>query len=180
MFNWFGKKSSPQPRHKDVVWLNSHEKWKALPGLVQQHSAVKLYGWFNQTIEQAEAALAHLNNAPAVRHGSAFAAASAEGATVIMLEHYPLYAREAAVLEATEPAEVLVLMALNDPLLLAFGGGNMAAMMERMGLQPGETIEHALIGRSIKRAQDRLAQSVTIDKTAQSAEEWFRQYEALR
>lgn len=76
-------------------------------------------------------------------------------------------------MEAAEPASIRVLSALNEPLLLAFGGENLMAMMEKMGLAPGETITHPLISKSIAKALKRLAEKALYDVTAESAEAWF-------
>jgi hypothetical protein len=147
-----------------------------LPALVAAQPSTSVYIWFDATLAQAETVLA--DSRVRVQHGREFVAASAHGQHIILLEHYPLYVRKAAILEAAEPARIRVLSALNEPLLLAFGGENLMAMMEKMGLAPGETITPPLISKSIARAQQRLAEKVVADFNAQSSEDWFRQFAA--
>ena len=44
-------------------------------------------------------------------------------------------------------------LSLDDSLLRIFGGERMRGMMQRLGMQPGEAIEHRLLSRSIESAQ---------------------------
>jgi hypothetical protein len=175
MFNWL-KGGHKKPTYTDVIWATSAEKWAALPALVEGAGHVHLYGWFDDTIAAAEACL---GPAARVLHGREFSAASAHGHHIIVLEHYPLRAREAALLSASEPASIRVLSALNEPLLQAFGGNEVANMMSKMGLASGETVAHPLIGKSIAQAQERLAEKVLTDFATSSAQDWFRRYAAM-
>ena len=50
-------------------------------------------------------------------------------------------------------------VALEDNLMRLFGSGRIARIMDRMGLEEGEVIQHSMITRSIERAQKKVEQS---------------------
>ena len=48
------------------------------------------------------------------------------------------------------------------------------AIMKQMGIQEDELIEHPLISKSIRNAQDKIAQQVNLEQSAQSQKEWIK------
>ncbi len=175
MFDWFKKKDKTPPlRGRDIIWTSSAEKWRALPGFAASHQPVVVVCWFQETMEKAKQAFASagVNIMPQLHHG--FIESSLQDKTLILLEHYPLPEKEAAVLSSLAPKEILVLSALDEPLFMYFGGERLIGLMEKMGMAPGETIEHSMITASIKRAQEKLSSKITVDFSARSQEEWFR------
>ncbi len=52
-----------------------------------------------------------------------------------------------------DPGASRFYLSLDDPLLRIFGGDRMRGMMQRLGMKPGEAIEHRLLSRSIESAQ---------------------------
>jgi hypothetical protein len=175
MFNWFKKKEKgPTLRGKDIIWISSAEKWHALPAFATQHQPVVLVCWFQETLEKAKQAFAaaEVNITPQLYHS--FVESGLENKTLILLEHYPLPEKEAAILSSLAPKQIIVLSALDEPLFMYFGGERLMGLMEKMGMAPGETIEHSMITASIKRAQEKLSSKVLVDFSARSQEEWFR------
>lgn len=55
-----------------------------------------------------------------------------------------------------DPGSSRFYMALEDDLLRIFGGERISSIMERLGLQDGEPIEHKLISRAIENAQTKV------------------------
>lgn len=55
-----------------------------------------------------------------------------------------------------DPGSSKFYLSLEDDLMRIFGGERMKKMMERMGMKPGESIEHRMISRSIEKAQERV------------------------
>ncbi len=175
MFNWFKRKeTTPTLRGRDIIWTGSKEKWAALPALVQSHQPAAVLCFFQETLETARQVLSAsgVQITPVLHH--AFAESSVQGKTLIVLEHYPLPEKEATILSSAAPREILVLSALDEPLLMHFGGERLIGLMEKLGLAPGETIEHSMITASIKRVQEKLSAKITVDFSARSQAEWFR------
>jgi len=55
-----------------------------------------------------------------------------------------------------DPGSSRFYMALEDDLLRIFGGERMSGIMERLGMEEGEPIEHSLISRAIENAQSKV------------------------
>jgi preprotein translocase subunit SecA len=64
-----------------------------------------------------------------------------------------------------DPGSSRFFLALEDDLMRLFGGERVSALMERMGVQEGEVIEHDFVTKAIERAQKRVeAQNFEIRK----------------
>jgi preprotein translocase subunit SecA len=55
-----------------------------------------------------------------------------------------------------DPGSSQFYLSLEDDLLRIFGGGRIAAVMDRLGMEEGQAIEHELLSSSIRRAQKRV------------------------
>jgi len=175
MFSWFKKKEKAPPlRGRDIIWTSSTEKWNALPSMAASAQPVVVICWFQETLEKAKQvfASAGVNITPQLNHS--FIESSLQDKTLILLEHYPLPEKEAAILSSFAPKQIIVLSALDEPLFMYFGGERLISLMQKLGMAPGETIEHPMISASIKRAQEKLSSKITVDFSARSQEEWFR------
>lgn len=175
MFDWFKKKEKvPQARHRDLIYLSNSEKWQALAALAQEAQPVVIMGWFAETVEKAKQALSSAGSKIVPQQAHAYAESSLQDKTLILLEHYPLPEKEFPLLSSTAPRAITVISSLDDPLFMYFGGERLKSLVEKLGMAPGETLEHQMITASIKRAQEKLSAKITLDFSARSQEEWFR------
>jgi preprotein translocase subunit SecA len=55
-----------------------------------------------------------------------------------------------------DPGSSKFYVSLEDDLMRIFGGDKLKKTMERIGMKPGESIEHGMVSRSIKGAQERV------------------------
>lgn len=55
-----------------------------------------------------------------------------------------------------DPGSSKFYVSLEDDLMRIFGGDRMKKTMERVGMQPGESIEHRMVSRSIEKAQEKV------------------------
>ncbi|MEM5948580.1 preprotein translocase subunit SecA [Spirochaetia bacterium 38H-sp] len=55
-----------------------------------------------------------------------------------------------------DPGRSRFYISMDDSLMKLFGGGNLKDMMARVGMKPGEPLNHPLINRSIEKAQQRV------------------------
>ena len=58
-----------------------------------------------------------------------------------------------------DPGTSVFFVSLEDSLIRLFGGEKIASIMDRMGLQEGEVIEHSMINRTIERAQKKVEEN---------------------
>jgi hypothetical protein len=100
------------------------------------------------------------------------------GNRIVLAERYPLQQREAEFLQKSglgiSGQKVTVYCALDDALMMQFGGEQIATLMQKIGMTETESINHSMISSSLHKAQDKLLKKVTYEQQAKSPEEWFR------
>jgi preprotein translocase subunit SecA len=100
------------------------------------------------------------------------------GNRVVLAERYPLQQREAEFLHKTGLGiaghKVTAYCALDDALMMQFGGDRIATMMQKLGMSETESINHSMISSSLQKAQEKLFRKVTYEQQAKSPEDWFR------
>ncbi len=98
-------------------------------------------------------------------------------ATVFFLGHYPLPDTERKVIEEirlTHPNAVISFcQSLDDALFEQLGTGNLAPLLEKIGLTDDECIEHALVSKAIHRSLEKLGEKVITESKAKSMREWL-------
>jgi hypothetical protein len=90
--------------------------------------------------------------------------------------HYPMHAVEYAALQSLTDAgftKFVFCLSFDDPLLKAFGSQNILPLLEKLGLEEQEAIEHAMVTKSIQRAREKVEEKVVREVHAKSPEEWF-------
>lgn len=90
--------------------------------------------------------------------------------------HYPINNIESDLLNllaADGYKKFTFCLSFEDPLLKMFASENLLPLLEKLGLEEEEAIEHAMVTQSIKRARQKLDDSITQEKKATSPKEWF-------
>lgn len=94
--------------------------------------------------------------------------------TVFFYGRYPMRLREEVIAGKMLAEHRWFCLSMEDPFFKTFGGENMLVLMERLGLQDGECIEHKMVDKAISRAQEKLASKVRNELRASSETEWFQ------
>jgi preprotein translocase subunit SecA len=68
---------------------------------------------------------------------------------------------------------VTVLTALDEALLMIFGGDKLIKIMQGLGMNEDEIIEHKMVSQSIANAQEKIEKKVTIEQSMRSQSEWI-------
>jgi hypothetical protein len=183
MFN-FGKKASRGIKVRDLVWLSQASAEKALVReaftRAQGGSSPLILTFFDSTFQRFRVA-GEVEGVQVllVPPGPAEIRLPRVTAPVILFaERYPLAAedqRALAAIESTFPeaAEAVFYSSLESPVLRAFGGEKVQGLLTTLGLNEGECIEHPLVSRALRRAQDDLAKKAGVEIRCASAEEWL-------
>lgn len=99
------------------------------------------------------------------------------GFRILVAERYPLAERDRAVLSFAAASgiktEVAFHSSLDDPLLNAFGTGNLSALVRRLGADERSPINARLITSALRAAQKKVKKQAMADHRVRSAEEWF-------
>ena len=171
--NFFKSKSSG-PVIKDLVWNNNIAKQQGCSQLLKQYPDAIIAGWFSDTINRFRQSLITEYPGIVVRDIRHLASPHVENKLVILLEHYPLYRKEEQLWQNWKAAMVYVLNSLDEPLFSYFGGDNLAALLQKMGMGETESIEHPLVSKAIRNAQQKLEMGTSMEHHTGSQEEWFR------
>ncbi len=175
LFNLFGKKEKDDEKRlfKDIVWMNTAAKFKALEKACQDDPSVLLVGWFPDTVKTLREAFgkAGLEETRVMEakyvHGS-----HAYGKKILFIEHYPLHEKEINLVQTLQLEQALVYSAMDEPLFKHLGSDKVIPMMKMMGMKENEPIEHPLVAKSVISAQEKIAAKVTVEMSANSQGEW--------
>ena len=153
--------------------MSKAAKLKAAGSMLKANPDCLFVAWFESTAKEFESHLnlqrpsANLVMAHELTHDKSL------NRMVVFVEHYPLPDKEQSLFSRLNLAEVPVLSALDEPLFETFGGENITELMKKMGMKKDDIVSHAMVTKSIRRAQDKIAEKVKIDQSATSPEEWF-------
>lgn len=90
--------------------------------------------------------------------------------------HYPISATEQLALKnLTDVAfdQFVFCLSFDDPLLKGFNTQSILPLLEKLGLDDEEAIEHDMVTKSIQRAREKVESKVPHERHANSPEEWF-------
>ena len=93
--------------------------------------------------------------------------------TPVFTEHFPLHAKELALIEHWPPQQIIVYSAMDEALFLHFGSEKMLPLMKLLGMKDDEVIEHSFVTKSIIKGQEKIAAQVEIEQLANSQAEWM-------
>lgn len=169
MFGLF-KKSSKEIKVVDKVWLSKQAKWNACAQMVKLDPSVLLVCWFDETLHETE-------NNPALAQNVIKAENvtydKTVGKMVLFAEHFPLVSVEQEMFAKLQLTEVPVLNSLDETIFTLFGGENLIEVMKQLGVGDNEIIGHAMITKSIRRAQEQIEKESGTNYSARSAHEWL-------
>lgn len=170
----FGKKKETT-KVSDVVFMHSTAKWHACLLAFQSNAATVFVTWFEETQQQLQEYFNAQNAAnPTVILYREAAAHFINNNPVIFAEHYPLREKEEALYTSLKLEDVKVFSSLEDALFQYFGGTKIIELMQKMGLQENEPVQHSMISMALKNAQEKIAKKVSLEQSARSQEEWFK------
>ena len=195
LFSWFAKAAGPPPL-TERVWRDDAARWGGVIRSVREaDGATLLVVFFEATAEVARAQLTtaalpffEVGDTPRPwERGAQVGLVRADRLRflagdlpaplqVIGAELHPLPAEGRALVGALASRTAAVPTfhtALDEPLLVLFGGGRIAEVMDQLGLPRDEPVEHTLVTRSLANAREKLAKSVRNPREATSMAAWF-------
>lgn len=173
MFNFF-KKSDDSIKVIDRIWMTESAKLNGLLTFAKAESKLMIVCWFPDTAEKLTEAFNQSGypSAPVylVRD---LHAAMVRLHNVVFAEHYPTRHKEQEVFKSWQLKQAVVYSSLEDPLFRQFGGARVMEMMRKLGMDDSSQIEHSLVSKSIRNAQEKIEKKVTLEQPATSAAEWM-------
>jgi len=170
----FGKRKK-STKVTDVVFMHQAAKRNACLLALQSNAATIFVTWFEETQQQLQEYFKTQNaaNATVILYREA-AAHFINNNPVIFAEHYPLRRKEEDLYKSLNLKEIKVFSSLDEPLFQHFGGERIIELMQKMGLQENEPVQHSMISMALKNAQEKIAKKVSLEQSARSQEEWFK------
>lgn len=172
MFGLF-KKSEARIKVDDKIWMSSEEKIDAIREMLRLNPACLFLVWFEDSLMTYQQHLGLPAGSPQLMTVERAGVSDVAGKMVIFLEHYPLADAEQIQYRRLSLQNVPVLSSLDEPIFDLFGGDRIREMMKRLGMEKGEIVAHDMINSAIRRAQQKIAGKVRLEKKATSAKEWF-------
>ena len=98
------------------------------------------------------------------------------GKTVFFPGHYPVISHENKTLTKLSSLgfeSYIFCLSFDDPMMGIFNIKNILPLLEKLGLDENESIEHSMVSKSIERARKKIDEKVKREVKAKSAAEWF-------
>lgn len=177
LFNLFGsKEEDKQPViFKDRVYMESEAKMNACAALAKEQPDTLFIAWFSDTAKKYKAFFIEKgldeNSITEVRF---IHRTQLQSHTPVFVEHYPLHAKELALVENWNLQNIIVYSAMDEPLFKHFGSDKMIPLIKLLGMKESESIEHSYVTESITKGQKKIAEKVIVEQSAQSQGEWMK------
>jgi hypothetical protein len=168
MFSLFGKKEK-QTRVIDKVFLSRGGKARAIEKFAAENNLVVI-AWFEASFD---AAMQLLPNKAEIFLAREVNVQNIQNKKLVFFEHHPILSKEQELFKKLHLTEAIFFGAIEEPLFTYFGGEKIGKLMEQMGMQADEAVEHSLISSSIKNAQKKISEKIEFESDARSQEEWF-------
>jgi hypothetical protein len=176
-FGLFGKKENTTFHKKftNVIYASETAKQKGIIQFALANNDAIFIAWFTNTAANfRKQFLANNIDEDRIVEAKFFSTAKYSTATIIFLEHFPLRAKEEALVQNCTQVEFVFYNALSEPIFQYFGGGRIIEMMRKMGYKDDETIQHNMIDSSLLKAQKKIAERVQFESnTSTSQSDWM-------
>lgn len=173
----FGKKEEGEGTNifKDKVYIHSAAKMNACLHLATQNPETLFIAWFELTAENFRSFFTNNGiDASRVLMASAVDAKILINQEPVFLEHYPLHAKECALVNDWQLMNIPVYSAMDEPLFKHFGSDKMVPLIKLLGMKEAEAIEHSYVTESIIKGQNKIANKVVEEHLAASQGEWMK------
>jgi hypothetical protein len=176
MFNLFGKNedAGPESIFTDRTYMNSAAKTNACIALAKATPEALFICWFSETLKNFRDAFA-ANGLDELKVHDAKNCHSAvlQNKIPVFVEHFPLHAKEIALVSHWPLKNIIVYSAMDEPLFKHFGSEKMIPLMKLLGMKENEVIEHSFVSQSIIKGQNKIAAMVSFEQSADSQKEWL-------
>ena len=170
----FFQHRTPEIKITDKIWISETAKWKACVQAYEQNKSTLFIAWFQDTQRKLQLYFSQNNKPEATvslyRNVHPHMLSNQQ---LIFVEHYPLSKNEQDLFSFLKLKEVLVFSSLDESFFQYFGGEKLITIMQNIGMQQDEPVEHSMITRALRNAQDKLNKKILLEQSARSQQEWL-------
>ncbi len=172
IFGLFGKKNK-ELKVVDKIWISEEAKFQACLELKKSNSNILFMAWFQETKNKLEAYFKANHLVEEQVYLADYLNSVQADKQLIFVEHHPLASEEQRIASIFGKDEITVLSALSEPIFQLFGGARIVEVFKKLDMKENEAIEHGMISRSIKNAQQKIASKAMINCSARSQADWL-------
>ena len=173
MFGLF-KKKDHGPTVTEKIVIAKDAKLEAMLAYWKENPATVFIYWFDDDLAEAEFYFAAKNSGTVpLMIAREMSSLKLSGNHPVFGEHYPLPAKEMELYERLGLSNVTVFSSLQEPLFKLFGADKIIQLMGSLGVKEDEVIEHKMISKSIRNAQEKIEKKVLVEHAARSQQDWI-------
>ena len=169
------KNSGSNKKFTNIIYASDLAKENGIIKYAQENSDCIFISWFNNTAVSFRKCFLE-NNIPDDRiiESKFFSAAKYQTQKIIFLEHFPLRAKEEALVQNCTQTEFVFFNSLTEPLFQYFGANKIAEQLYKMGFKADETIQNEMIDNSLKKAQLTIAEKIQFESNVSTSQsDWM-------
>ena len=177
IFNLFGKKEESGDNHVfvDRAYVSTAAKMNACAELARKEPDRLFICWFADTaVKFKEFFRLQGLDENLITDTHHLHASRLQNKKPVFVEHYPLHTKEIDLIKNWGTEKIIVYSAMDEPLFKHFGSEKLIPLMKMLGMKEDEVIEHKMVTKSIINGQEKIADKVTLEQSADSQEEWMR------
>jgi hypothetical protein len=170
------RKKEKTPEVIDYVWISQEAKLKGMLQLHRDQPEKRLVVWSEQTKTQVQDFFTQqTGKSPEVLQAHKMLPYRMEGQSFLFLEHHLFFSKEMQLLRSWKIEEALFLNAIDDPFFHSFNAERILRLLQAMGINEDEYLQHRMITTSIQRAQKSAEKKGTIN-IPKEIEDWFASF----
>jgi len=166
------KKNPQGPSITVRVWINQAEKEIACIKMAKDDPAFVFIAWSQVTCKLFLELFRKHGIPNEVLLSRLVFPSRVEGGKYLLLERHYDHDKEIEFLEYLKAEDVLAYVSLSDPLMSSFDANRIQKVMQSMGHQEGEYIEHKMIDKSIERAMKKIKEDGLTEDLPERVREW--------
>ena len=177
LFNLFGKKDAAGDNHVfvDRAYVTIAAKMNACAELARKEPNHVFICWFADTAAKFKEFFRQQGlDESRVTEAHHLHASKLLNKIPVFVEHHPLHAKELELIKNWDAEKIVVYSAMDEPLFKHFGSDKLIPLMKMLGMKEDEVIEHSMVSKSIIKGQEKIAELVSLEQSANSQEDWMR------
>lgn len=173
MFSFFQKK---EKLPDFVVFMDKVQLYKWLANTIGSESCTILC-FFEDTLSEVKQLLEATRTTTATARHISGSPLLGINTPVYIVDLFPMktkFASAIAEIKQSGVSDVRLLTHLDDPFFLHFGGEKIKTLIQKLGMDAGESITHPMVTASIQNAQEKVESKVLQERDARNVGEWLQ------
>lgn len=169
----FFKKSPKGPSVKVRILVNQNAKEKACIRLAQSDNNCIFIAWSKVTYLRFQEVFKRQNIPHDVILARDIIPNRVSGKNFTFIERHYNQIKESKLLESLEANDVIALVSLSDPIMSVFDSSRIIKLLESMGHNEDDHIEHKMINKSIEKAMEKIKSGDFSKENSKELVEWI-------